>query len=178
MGSMSKGRNARKYARAHIGVYLVTLGIVWHPVAARAGVEGDLELLQRTAMMIRENRDKIRYWQGSATINVDEKDRQGAWLRQEERSASFWLSRDLDAVRWSMSIDSLKFPDAGGRLAEAQSILRRTDEWSHPATTTSRVPRQGRRPGRPATGASNPAHWPWAVPTTPRQPGAEPWGRF
>jgi hypothetical protein len=128
MGSMSKGRNARKYARAHPGVFLVTLGIVLHPVAARAGVEGDLELLQRTAMMIRENRDKIRYWQGSATINVDEKDRQGAWLRQEKRSASFWLSRDLDAVRWSMSIDSLKSPDAAGRLVEAQGVLRRTDE--------------------------------------------------
>jgi hypothetical protein len=73
-----------------------------------AAIEGDAELLKKTAIMIRENQSRIRYWKGNATVDNWQIDPNGKLLSDRKSRAKFWTSTDVDAVRWSMVYDDYK----------------------------------------------------------------------
>ncbi|MBI9015773.1 MAG: hypothetical protein JEZ07_00795 [Phycisphaerae bacterium] len=91
-----------------------------------AKVEGDLDLLKKTATMIKENKESIRYWQGSAKIERLWEEN-GNITRREEYSAEFWFSKKQEASRWSMSNDKLDILDDAGKLIAGEKRERHNE---------------------------------------------------
>ncbi|HSW01433.1 MAG TPA: hypothetical protein VLI39_14780 [Sedimentisphaerales bacterium] len=94
-----------------------------------AGVTEDQELLKSLATRVRENKDKIRSWQGEAVVEITPAEKiplrvgepnSPVALWRKKSAAKFWYSADLDVVCWSLSSESRYFDDEGRPL----SILR------------------------------------------------------
>jgi len=87
---------------------------------AKAGVEGDVELLKLTAMAHKDNRERICTWQGYVEIEQTYKDVNGVML-QQKAGTPFLLDRKQDAIRWKW------IPEQ--RLARKQGQLVPDGEW-------------------------------------------------
>ena len=96
----------RSRAKTSVCLFIMVLG--GSTGIRAAAIEGDVELLKRTALMIREDHDRIQYWQGSAVIESHMLDLDGNLLSHKKSRAQYWTSTDVNAVRWSMVYDDFK----------------------------------------------------------------------
>jgi hypothetical protein len=94
-------------------------------VPVYADAKEDAELLKSLATIVRENKDKIRTWQGEAVVEITPAEKiplrvgepnspVGLW--RKKNAVKFWFSADLDAVRWSLSMESHYFDDQGSPM--------------------------------------------------------------
>jgi hypothetical protein len=108
MRSASEQLNSSDHSHPKTCVWLFVMVLGVSSGISAAAIEGDVELLKRTALMIRENHDRIQYWQGSAAIESRMVDLGGDLLSTKKSRVQYWTSTDANAIRWSMVYDDYK----------------------------------------------------------------------
>jgi len=87
------------------GLSLICFGIIISCVLpARAGSQGDIELLRLVATAHQANRARIRTWQGRAQIEVINADANGVIMR-DRQTVDFLCDRSRGVTRWKWAHD-------------------------------------------------------------------------